>query len=982
MFSTFCVLLVCAQLHFLFSIFTVGLALQSWLNRIWSSTALTQPSYSALLVPVALGIYWNTTQFYIFYNTGLTSSKYILILKYLLDILILAASLALNHLLVCNILRQVKAVTTRRSTYCLGIVALSIGLASFYYFPYAFDNAQLSWTQYLIKPQISFWASNNYGQIGYSSLIYYIGYLFDFIPLTTVSSAFKPALFVLILLCCFYIFEQIRYKPLWTFSALYFFILFFSAFGQWGAFVTGKPSIYGVILSMVFFASFLKPFKEIKFNEVYLYFSVAAFSGIITIPYMAMFSLFIFFTSAEKNILTRKFRNLIVVAFFPLFVAASYATSLSTISVAIGLLASLLIVSLLTKLDFNSHRNHRIFNNSFLRRGTAFLPLIGIAASYFLMPATLIPNGRSPFPLDGTTTLLEYLLYQDKKIAPAIIVLGVISAILLPFIVSRKDKFGIQAFCIWPIATIVFVLVVVHLNIPLPLHPSIFWNVIKDVVQWYGGPLFGLLVLLLILESFILFKERLKKSKLLPPNKENAFVQFVGIFLLTTILLGHIGYFQRTLAYQPPTFTSIGGHGDPDLAILAEQIWSQPGVKTFVMTNNSNYFYPNGIIRHYGSTPERFDQEDMDKWLKKLEGEQQFWMIVNVPYVATFFEWLDRQKGSSEYVMPLDHNSHHLFFVELDQRGESTPPPFVERSYQLGTRIDFSSKGNGWIYNSLGWIEPGSQATWTNGEEASLTMTLNHSQPLGDLSLSAITKAYVNERQPELKVDVIANGEPVGQWKFVHGQSLDNERGAIIPADLVNQQNSLQITFRIPNAKSPAELGLHGDTRKLGLALVSMKLTPAVCSSYTLGETIAFGQEGNSESCLGQGWSKPGSWGTWTEGNEALLKITLADLEPPGDVLLSVKARAFVHEVHPELDVDVIVNDEQVGEWEFVHGQADSGVRTAILPASLVNKQKPLQIAFRVPNAKSLAELGLASDERQFGLGLLELRLSKIEGLE
>ncbi|NJO52944.1 MAG: hypothetical protein HC840_30110, partial [Leptolyngbyaceae cyanobacterium RM2_2_4] len=133
---------------------------------------------------------------------------------------------------------------------------------------------------------------------------------------------------------------------------------------------------------------------------------------------------------------------------------------------------------------------------------------------------------------------------------------------------------------------------------------------------------------------------------------------------------------------------------------------------------------------------------------------------------------------------------------------------------------------------------------------------------------------------------------------------------------------------------------------------------------------------------LGQGWSKPGSWGTWTEGNEALLKIALADLESTGDVLLSVKARAFVHEVHPELDVDVIVNDEQVGEWKFVHGQAESGVRTAILSASLVNKQEPLQIAFRVPNAKSLAELGLASDERQFGLGLLELRLSKIEGLE
>ncbi|MBD1869210.1 hypothetical protein H6F95_18285 [Cyanobacteria bacterium FACHB-471] len=780
-------------------------------------------------MPIALALYWNAAQFYIFYSTGLLSSKYILALKYSLDILTVITALTLNYSYTRNILRQVKAVIIRKATWCLGVIAFAIGLVSFYYFPYAFDNAQLAWTQHLVRPEISFWASSNYGQIGYSALIYYIGNLFDYIPLTTISSAFKPVLFILILLCCLYIFEQLQYKPLWLFSGFYFLILFFSAFGQWGAFITGKPSIYGVVLSMVFFASFLKPFKEIKFSEAHLYFSVAAFSGIIAIPYMVMFSVFLFLTSTERKTLIREFRNLTIIAFFPLFVAASYATSLSPTLVVIGLLISLLIISLLMNIDFDSAKNYQIFNNLFFLRRTAFLPLIGIVASYFLMPATLMPGSRSPFPLDGTTTLFEYLLHQDKRIAPVVIILGMIGAILLPFIVKRKDSFGIQALCIWPIATIVFVLIVVHLNIPLPLHPAIFWNIIKDVVQWYGGPLFGLLMLLLIVQGFVLFKQRIKEARLLPFNKDSI-VRFVGIFLSTAIFLGHVGYFQKTLAYRSPTFTSIGGHGNPDYALLAEHIWSHPGVRTFIVTDNSSQSSSTGVmgqvIRHHGSNPVKFNQaQNIDNWLGRLEKEQRFWILIDNSHVATFFEWLDRQKGSSEYAMPLDHNTRHLFFVKLDQRGESTPPSFVERNYELGTWVKFNNGENGWIYSSFGWTEPGSWGSWTVGNEALLTMALDKSSSSSDILLSAKTRAFIRDVHPRLDVDVIVNGEQVAQWEFVHGQADDGARTAILPASLVNKQSPLQITFSIPNAKSLAELGLGGDQRQFGLGMRELRLS-------------------------------------------------------------------------------------------------------------------------------------------------------------
>lgn len=283
------VALISAQIHFFFSIFIVGFSLQSWINRVWSSTVIDQKSYGYLLVPIALGFYFNSVQFYILYSTDLVFSEFTVLLKYSLDFAIIIATLFFNYGYFRAVLYKIRAVINK-SSFCLIIIALIVGIASFYYFPYAFDNTQLRWTQYIVRPEISFWYDDdNVGQIGYSSLIYFTGKLFNYIPLTTISSAFKPSLFVLIILSSLYTVEQLRHKPLWVLSIIYFSFLLFSDFGQSGAFITGKPSIYGVVFSLIFFASFLKPFSKINSFESCIYFSVAALTGIVSIPYMVAF---------------------------------------------------------------------------------------------------------------------------------------------------------------------------------------------------------------------------------------------------------------------------------------------------------------------------------------------------------------------------------------------------------------------------------------------------------------------------------------------------------------------------------------------------------------------------------------------------------------------------------------------------------------------------------------------------------------------
>jgi hypothetical protein len=95
------------------------------------------------------------------------------------------------------------------------------------------------------------------------------------------------------------------------------------------------------------------------------------------------------------------------------------------------------------------------------------------------------------------------------------------------------------------------------------------------------------------------------------------------------------------------------------------------------------------------------------------------------------------------------------------------------------------------------------------------------------------------------------------------------------------------------------------------------------------------------------------------------------------DVKLTVVAEAFVPEQHPETCVNVIVNDQTVSQWKFQAGESVAP-RNAVLPADLVNKQRPLHIVFESPDACSPAALGLSGDGRHLAMNVHQLWLSKI----
>ena len=83
------------------------------------------------------------------------------------------------------------------------------------------------------------------------------------------------------------------------------------------------------------------------------------------------------------------------------------------------------------------------------------------------------------------------------------------------------------------------------------------------------------------------------------------------------------------------------------------------------------------------------------------------------------------------------------------------------------------------------------------------------------------------------------------------------EKSVIIPHEVLNEgvQN---ITFVLPDAKSPYSLGLSDDGRELALAVRSIVITNSpepINPKYEYGNTILFGENGTSEQYLLDGWS-------------------------------------------------------------------------------------------------------------------------------
>lgn len=143
----------------------------------------------------------------------------------------------------------------------------------------------------------------------------------------------------------------------------------------------------------------------------------------------------------------------------------------------------------------------------------------------------------------------------------------------------------------------------------------------------------------------------------------------------------------------------------------------------------------------------------------------------------------------------------------------------------------------------------------------------------------------------------------------------------------------------------------------------------AIVTTLTPGQEAGFGVGRFSIAMLGDGWSEPEEWGTWSEEKQAQASLRLPD-GLQGDVNLSLGVQAYVPPGHDPQRVRVRTGNALLGEW-VVGGSTTVELS---VPASAV-VDSVVELTFELPDAISPADAGVSTDPRKLGVGLRSITL-------
>lgn len=149
---------------------------------------------------------------------------------------------------------------------------------------------------------------------------------------------------------------------------------------------------------------------------------------------------------------------------------------------------------------------------------------------------------------------------------------------------------------------------------------------------------------------------------------------------------------------------------------------------------------------------------------------------------------------------------------EVDRSGER---------YQYGSPIRFGVAGDAYSVLKDGWTACHARHCWSSGHEASLQLKV--ASPGLEHELEVVFKPFLSK--PEVShqtVRVHVNGHLVETWTATADRALAYRTR--VPAKAVGSE--LHISFVLPDAVAPADVGAGGDHRTLGIAVSELTLKP------------------------------------------------------------------------------------------------------------------------------------------------------------
>ncbi len=283
--------------------------------------------------------------------------------------------------------------------------------------------------------------------------------------------------------------------------------------------------------------------------------------------------------------------------------------------------------------------------------------------------------------------------------------------------------------------------------------------------------------------------------------------------------------------------------------------------------------------------------------------------------------------------------------------------------YKTGERILFGNGGNGELYQVTGWSHPEEGFTWTEGKKAELLLPVDNTS---DVTVKVCLAPYLPENKiKSQKVNIYINGKKSGQWALT--STVPSLQEFKIPKNLIKDK-SVKITFDLPDAKSPASLGLNQDPRELAIQVWSVLI---VTPEYKDGTEITFGKKGNSGSYEVKGWSYPEDGFTWTEGKSAELLLKTGKIDR--DLTMKVIFTPHLHQGKLDTQhVNISVNGIKAGELAIT--SPDKTEKEIKISRNNL-KNGNLKITFDLPDAVSPEELEVNEDRRVLGLQMWSIIL-------
>lgn len=140
--------------------------------------------------------------------------------------------------------------------------------------------------------------------------------------------------------------------------------------------------------------------------------------------------------------------------------------------------------------------------------------------------------------------------------------------------------------------------------------------------------------------------------------------------------------------------------------------------------------------------------------------------------------------------------------------------------YEIGTTKNFTNKGILNDYLISGWATEG-EYPWSTGKTATLAFSMNKSDSPLFLHLPMYPFIIENKSEKQ-RVIININTHEIGNLSLT--EKTFNEAVFFIPQEYLNEKFQY-ITFSLPDAISPTDLGIYDDARELGVALSTFNIT-------------------------------------------------------------------------------------------------------------------------------------------------------------